>query len=102
MKEGEEISLFQKLYSHKPNIKLIHPFGCYAFVHISQKNRTKLMPKACPAIYLSFSEKINGYILYDPVKKTIFESSSVIFDKYVFGVLNILIEGISHTILTLI
>ena len=48
------------------------------------------MPKACPVIYLGPSEKINGYILYDPVKKTIFESSSVVFDEYVFGVLNLL------------
>ena len=48
------------------------------------------MPKACPAIYLSPSEKINSYILYDPVKKTIFESSSVVFDEYIFGVSNLL------------
>ena len=48
------------------------------------------MPKACPAIYLGPSEKINDYILYDPVKKTIFESSSVVFNEYVFGVLNLL------------
>ena len=48
------------------------------------------MPKACPVIYLGPSEKINGYILYDPVKKTIFESSSVVFDEYVFGVSNLL------------
>ena len=90
VKEGEEISPFQKLYGCKPNIELICPFGCYAFTHIPWKNRTKLMPKACPVIYLGPSEKINGYILYDPVKKTIFESSSVIFDEYVFGVLNLL------------
>ena len=90
MKEGKEIFPFQKLYGCKPNIELIHPFGCHAFAHISQKNRTKLMLKAHPVIYLGLSEKINGYILYDPVKKTIFESSSVIFDEYVFGVLNLL------------
>ena len=48
------------------------------------------MPKAYPTIYLSLSEKINNYILYDPVKKTIFESSSVVFDEYVFGVSNLL------------
>ena len=48
------------------------------------------MPKACPVIYLDLSEKINGYILYDPVKKSIFESSNVVFDEYVFGVLNLL------------
>ena len=41
-------------------------------------------------IYLGPSEKINGYILYDPVKRTIFESSSVVFDEYVFGVSNLL------------
>ena len=90
IKEGKEISSFQKLYSCKPNIELIHPFGCYVFTHISQKNKIKLMSKAYPAIYFSLSKKINGYILYDPVKKTIFESSSMIFDKYVFGVLNLL------------
>ena len=90
VKEGEEISLFQKLYGHKSNIKLICPFGCHAFAHIPQMNRTKLMPKACPVIYLGPSEKINGYILYDHVKKTIFESSSVVFDEYVFGVSNLL------------
>ena len=48
------------------------------------------MPKGRPAIYLGPSEKINGYILYDPVKKTIFESSSVVFDEYVFDVSNLL------------
>ena len=48
------------------------------------------MPKACLVIYLGPSEKINGYILYDPVKRTIFESSSVVFDEYVFGVSNLL------------
>ena len=48
------------------------------------------MLKACPVIYLNLSEKINGYILYDPIKKTIFESSSMVFDEYVFGVLNLL------------
>ena len=90
VKEGEEISPFQKLYGCKPNIELICSFGCHAFVHIPRKNRTKLMPKAHPVIYLGPSEKINGYILYNPVKKTIFESSSVVFDEYVFGVLNLL------------
>ena len=90
VKEGEEISPFQKLYGRKPNIELICHFGCHAFTHIPRKNRTKLMPKVCPVIYLGPSEKINGYILYDPVKKTIFESSSVVFDKYVFGVSNLL------------
>ena len=48
------------------------------------------MPKVCPVIYFGSSEKINCYILYDPVKKTIFESSSVVFDEYVFDVSNLL------------
>ena len=50
--------------------------------------RTEL--NLCLMIYLGPSEKINGYILDDPVKKTIFESSSVVFDEYVFGVSNML------------
>ena len=37
MKEGEEISPFQKLYGHKPNIELIRPFGCHAFAHICEE-----------------------------------------------------------------
>ena len=35
VKEGQEITPFEKLYETKPSMNLIQTFGCHAFAHIS-------------------------------------------------------------------
>ena len=42
VKEGQEITPFEKLYETKPSMNLIRTFGCHAFAHIPRNNVLKL------------------------------------------------------------
>ena len=54
-------------------------FGCSAFVHIHQKNRTKLDPKSVKCIFLGYSTNQKGYKCYSPRNKKMYNSMDVTF-----------------------
>ena len=54
-------------------------FGCSAFVHIHQQNRTKLDPKSVKCIFLGYSTNQKGYKGYSPRNKKMYNSMDVTF-----------------------
>ena len=84
--KGKEKILYKLFYGVKPDFSNIHAFGCHAFAWIPKEKRRKLDARARPAIYLGpqYPGK-HGHRLYDPVTKTIFTASTVIFDEKSFG-----------------
>ena len=54
-------------------------FGCCAFAHIPDVERSKLDVKTKECVFLGYSHDDFGYRLWDPVKKRVFRSRDVIF-----------------------
>ena len=54
-------------------------FGCKAFVHIHDHNRSKLEPRALLYIFLGYSATQKGYRCYSPEKRRYFVTMDVTF-----------------------
>ena len=65
---GKEVS-----YKH------LKVFGCRAFAHVPDLERSKLDGKTKECIFLDYSHDSFGYRLWDPLKKRVFRSRDVIF-----------------------
>ena len=77
MKEGEKITPLEKLYERKPSMDLIRTFGCHVFTHVPQE----MCFKTDPAL-----DNMYGFLLFDLIQQKTFQSSSVLFDEYAFGI----------------
>lgn len=67
-----------------PNTRLISTvplrvFGCSAFVHVYQQNRSKLDPKAIKCIFIGYSPNQKGYKCYSPTTRKFYNSMDVTF-----------------------
>ncbi|CAN1338667.1 Retrovirus-related Pol polyprotein from transposon TNT 1-94 [Linum perenne] len=54
-------------------------FGCMAFVHIQQHQRTKLDPRAQKCVFIGYGSHQKGYKCYSPGTKKIFVTMDVTF-----------------------
>lgn len=60
--------------------------GASQFVHVPAQQRTKLQPKAIPAILIGYDENSKGYRCYDSDRNHVIISRDVRFDKVVLGI----------------
>jgi len=69
----------------KPSLKHLKGFGCDAYVHVLEENRSKLDVKVKKFIFISYKDCIKGYKLWTLVtKKTMYCQDVVIREvKYV-------------------
>jgi hypothetical protein len=65
----------------KPSVHHFRVFGCLAFAHILDSQRTKLDNKSIKCIHLGVNEESKAYKLYDPEKKKIIISRDVVFEE---------------------
>ncbi|GAU36022.1 hypothetical protein TSUD_211600 [Trifolium subterraneum] len=65
----------------KPSVHHFRVFGCIAFAHVPDKQRTKLDDKSIKCVHLGVSDESKAYKLYDPIKKKIIISRDVIFEE---------------------
>ena len=86
VKEGEKITPLEKLYERKPSMDLIRIFGCHAFTHISQEMRSKTDFVSRAGINLGPADNMHGFLLFDLIQQKTFQSSSILFDEYAFGI----------------
>ena len=69
----------------KPYISHLKVFGCDAYVHVHQHNRTKMEPKSIKGIFIGYDAiKENGYRVYDVSNKKIIISRDVDFNEHSF------------------
>lgn len=65
----------------KPSVSHFRIFGCTAYVHIPDNQRTKLDEKSFKCIFLGVSEESKAYRLFDPKSKKIIISRDVKFEE---------------------
>lgn len=57
------------------------------FMLVQKKKKKKLDDKSIKCIFVGCSNKIKGFILYDPITKKVITSHNVIFNKKKFETL---------------
>ena len=57
-------------------------FGCTAFVHVYDHNRTKLDPKSHKCIFIGYSNTQKGYKCYSPISKRVYNTMDVTFFEH--------------------
>ncbi|MCH81754.1 retrovirus-related pol polyprotein from transposon tnt 1-94, partial [Trifolium medium] len=65
----------------KPSVHHFRVFGCLAFAHVPDSQRTKLDDKSIKCVHLGVSDESKAYKLYDPEKKKIIVSRDVVFEE---------------------
>ena len=66
---------------YKPNVNHLHIFGCSAYAHIPNDERSKMDLKAKKSIFLGYGIGVKGYRLFDTDTSKVIYSSDVIFKK---------------------
>ena len=74
----------EKFYRRKPDIQILHTFGCYGFVWVPKELRKKQDIQCCPGIYLGPGLPAQEHRLWDSLTKTVFQASTVLFDEIEF------------------
>ncbi|KAK3006427.1 hypothetical protein RJ639_017152 [Escallonia herrerae] len=67
--------------SKRVNFFAMRIFGCPAYVHLQNEERSKLDPKSKECIFIRYEEGVRRYRLYDPMAKKRVISRDVIFNE---------------------
>lgn len=74
------MSILQMQYPFfKPHTLPLKTFGCTAFVHVHEHQRSKLDPRAVRTVFVGYSPTQKGYKCVCPQTKKVFVSSDVTF-----------------------
>ena len=71
-------------YGKPPCLSHLRVFGCQAWAHVPKVQRSKLEPRARPAVFVGYEQNRKGYCLFDVQAKEFFSSRDVIFDETSF------------------
>ena len=72
----------EEVWTCKPiNLGNLKTFGCSAYVHISNDERSKLDPKFKKCIFIGYVKGVKEYEFWDPVAKKMVISGDVVFDE---------------------
>ncbi len=63
----------------KVSVRSLRVWGCKAFVHIPDKQRSKFEPKACPVVHLGYDPMRMSYRLWDVNQRKMVVSREVTF-----------------------
>ena len=77
----KDMTPYEALNGHKPNVKHLRTFGCIAHVHVPKDERDKLDAKSKRCIFLGYGSTTKGYCLYDLNARKVLHSRDVIFDE---------------------
>jgi len=58
-------------------------FGCIAYVHVPDENRSKLDPKIMKCIFIGYSLEQKGYKCFNPSIRKLQVSRDFVFDEMV-------------------
>jgi hypothetical protein len=73
----------EKFTSKKPNVSHLKVFGCIAYVHVPNKKRSKLDPKAVKCIFIGYSLEQKGYKCFNLSTWKLQVSRDVVFNEMV-------------------
>ncbi|KAF2363397.1 Ribonuclease H-like domain [Trinorchestia longiramus] len=80
----KDLTPYQALNSHNPNIQHFRTFGCMAYAHVPKDEREKLDSKSKTCVLLGYGSGTKGYRLYDFNAKKVLLSRYVVFNKSQF------------------
>jgi hypothetical protein len=66
-------------YGKAPKLTNVKVFGCLTYARNSSVKPGKLGDRGVKSIFLGFSKKVKGFLLYDPQRKKLFHSRTVVF-----------------------
>jgi hypothetical protein len=72
----------EKFTSNKPNVSHFKVFNCITYVHVHNKKRSKLNPKARKCIFIGYFLKQKGYKCLNPSTQKL-QVSKDVFDEMV-------------------
>ena len=76
---------YERWYGRKPNISNLRVFGCMAYAHIPDSQRTKLDKKAEKMRFVGYSIQSKGYRLLDEKTRNVLVRRDVVFNETDFG-----------------
>ena len=89
-----EISPFQAKHSMKPDVGKLRVWGCVCWYFLPEHERkSKVSPRAVPAVHLGMDAQRNGYVIYIPSLNRITTAHHVTFQERKF--LDFTSEGVS-------
>ena len=71
----------EKFTRRQPDLSHLKVFGCIAYVHILDENRTKLDPKAKSCVFIGCSSQQKGHKHYSSKTRQMSVSIDVVFDE---------------------
>ena len=77
----KDVTPFERLFGQKPDVSNLRVFGCIAFKHIPDAERSKLDRKSSKCVFVGYPEGTKGYKLFDLEKKSFVRSRNIIFQE---------------------
>ncbi len=77
------MTLEEKFTNKKPDVSHLKMFGCITYVHVPNKKRSKLDPKAEKCIFIGYSLKQKGYRCFNSSTHKLQVNRDVVFDEMV-------------------
>lgn len=81
-KSVEGMTPYEAFYSQKPDLSVIHTFGCKAWVY-NHEHQAKFDPKSKNCIYIGPTNNPGTHKLYNPTTKRFFTSRDVKFEEQI-------------------
>jgi len=76
---------YDRLYGRIPDVSHFRVFGCMAYAHIPEVERTTLDKKAVKLRFLGYSDTQKGYTLFDMANRKVVIRRDVAFNETDFG-----------------
>ncbi|KAF2343313.1 Ribonuclease H-like domain [Trinorchestia longiramus] len=80
----KNLTPYQALNGHKPNVQHFRTFGCMAYAHVPKDGKEKLDSKSKTCVLLGYGSETKGYGLYDFNAKRVLLSRDVVFNESQF------------------
>ena len=77
----KNVTPFERLFGQKPDVSNLRVFGCIAFKHIPDAERSKLDRKSSKCVFVGYPGGTKGYKLFDLEKKSFVRSRNIIFQE---------------------
>ena len=89
-------SPYQLLFSSKPDLLVLKPFGCLCYASTLVAGRHKFDTRARKCVFLGFKPGVKGYVLLDTATREVLLSRNVVFhEKFLpYASLNTSVPGL--------
>ena len=78
-----DFDILKRVWTRK-NVSYSHlkVFGCRAFMHVPNEQRSKIDDKAIPCIFVKYGDEEFDYRLWDPKKQKIVRNRDIVFHQH--------------------